>query len=413
MHFITTLMVFRDVSAMTAPQLVMRDPVTGFPREGHKGIPDVGPRRLIRPALRRSVPLDQPGAPDPPTPPHRIRSGPLVHSLLSIGLQPHGASCGQVSRSRASHGSRKGGALSMRIDFESDLVGIARQELGKAKVAQTLLLPDRDALVRFFVLQHRLLPPGPYEVEMSEEAVLSFALAREPLRVGILGLLSSAKRGASLWHYQSRRLIQGRFPPKMKPQDPEHDMLLNDWGIHHLHLGTKFDADGFAERTDTLAFVTIRDRTMFVIDFRPHSSSWSCIELLGITDRKWPRLLSVINGVLPSKEPWSEKRHQELRSAGLYSPVELNGRMVMPSGSAYATSGHSTSAIMRMDLTLQRLLQMEDFLKEGEASLQQAEQQGELEVHLQLGVDGRFEVISNGRRLLAEDGRGLAEKFGL
>jgi hypothetical protein len=42
--------------------------------------------------------------------------------------------------------------------------------------------------------------------------------------------------------------------------------MLNDWGIHHLHLGTKISKNtGFVERTGPLLFVKFEKNVAYFI----------------------------------------------------------------------------------------------------------------------------------------------------
>ena len=43
------------------------------------------------------------------------------------------------------------------------------------------------------------------------------------------------------------------------------DLLIADWGVHHLHLGTTVCADGFVERGDDLLFAAFGDDTAYLL----------------------------------------------------------------------------------------------------------------------------------------------------
>ena len=39
-----------------------------------------------------------------------------------------------------------------------------------------------------------------------------------------------------------------------------NDLLFDDWGIHHFHLGTNIEGDGFVNRTGPLLYIVLATR---------------------------------------------------------------------------------------------------------------------------------------------------------
>ena len=68
-------------------------------------------------------------------------------------------------------------------------------------------------------------------------------------RVGLDILEKAMESGSPLWPYLSKN-IKGGYQP---------DFLLNNWGIHHLHLGASRKSDGFVERTNELLYCRIEE----------------------------------------------------------------------------------------------------------------------------------------------------------
>lgn len=304
----------------------------------------------------------------------------------------------------------------MKIDFEADLVCVARRELEEWGV-ETLLLSNDELITRYFVLQHRVLDAGPYALHVSSEAMLSFirASCKPEVQRGIGSLLARARRREVLWPHQSRRLLaRTRVRGRSRPSDAQHDGLLNDWGIQHLHLGQAFATDGFVDRTSTLAFVMARQRDLYVIDFRKHpKGDWSDIDLLEIVEKHWPHVLPALNGVTGLTTP-AGLTHQQARNAGLTLAVQLStGRVLAPPGGGYSTSGHSFSAIARMDRFRNSVRQMEESLLTQQNELQEAIGTHELELHLDLDPATGLEVFANGKRLRSQTGERLPAMFSL
>ncbi|MEE9654116.1 hypothetical protein V4836_08085 [Kluyvera ascorbata] len=63
-----------------------------------------------------------------------------------------------------------------------------------------------------------------------------------------------------------------------------HDLLLNYWNIHHLHLSDVKYNNGFYERTGYVVFCVIYDNAVIIIDIMPHPTAqndgWFNIELI-------------------------------------------------------------------------------------------------------------------------------------
>lgn len=63
-----------------------------------------------------------------------------------------------------------------------------------------------------------------------------------------------------------------------------HDLLLNYWNIHHLHLSTEKYKNGFFERTGYVVFCLIYDNAVIIIDILPHPTAqndgWFNIDLI-------------------------------------------------------------------------------------------------------------------------------------
>ena len=78
-----------------------------------------------------------------------------------------------------------------------------------------------------------------------------------------------------------------------------NDALLNDWGIHHVHLGTTIDSDGFVTRTEPVLFARFDSANAYLIDVLPHGS-WSLQRLVKDLYDNWSASIKHfrINGVL-------------------------------------------------------------------------------------------------------------------
>lgn len=124
----------------------------------------------------------------------------------------------------------------------------------------------------------------------------------------------------------------------LKPYD---DMLLNDWGIHHFHLGESMEKDGFIKRTDELAFVIFNDDNAYIIAIQKHGN-WANQKFIEEIDKNWPNIIEhslAKNAESLSFSPTNEMQEQ-FRKLGLISPIQLsNGKIYLPIGGGYNING--------------------------------------------------------------------------
>lgn len=72
---------------------------------------------------------------------------------------------------------------------------------------------------------------------------------------------------------------------KASIKEDENDLLLNNWGIYHLHLG-KLDNNDFSDRTNLLLFIKIIDDNVYFLDIKEHGN-FSSIDFTKIMHNNW------------------------------------------------------------------------------------------------------------------------------
>jgi hypothetical protein len=140
--------------------------------------------------------------------------------------------------------------------------------------------------------------------------------------------------------------------PKNLNKRKDLDLLLNDWGIHHLHLSNKIDVDGFAKRQRTkeeeqLLFVVFTRDHAFLLDLASHGS-WTDTRLVEIAVRNWPqmRLFHSLD-VLPGPTQFSGDQIKEIRGAGLSTHIVVDGSVYISSTLGISSAG--TSSIVALE----------------------------------------------------------------
>lgn len=181
----------------------------------------------------------------------------------------------------------------------------------------------------------------PREPHMS--SVLAASAKRIQHAKAVEDITSKIAAGADLAEHLSERVKVAYVPTGSR--GPRHlrkdlDLLLADWGIHHLHLPTET-----RQRGDDLLFAAFTERDAYLIDILPHGL-WTKMSLIETIVREWPEsglVLRSQTGARPN-HTWNDEDRAELRNAGLAILVEVDGVACMPPS---ATLGGMPSVVAR------------------------------------------------------------------
>jgi hypothetical protein len=174
----------------------------------------------------------------------------------------------------------------------------------------------------------------------------------DKVEAGYRAVLEKARVGGALNPHPSRSIGSAAGV---------HDQLLNDWGMHHLHLGLALEPDGFVERTDELLFAIVHPTVMFLVAVGMHGD-WTVRRLLDAVNADWPHLLDGSRVPLAGPPPseWSEKNHRKARRKNVLAVSALStGEPIFAPGGGYASSGHSIAVSRRLITILDQTAQLE------------------------------------------------------
>lgn len=138
------------------------------------------------------------------------------------------------------------------------------------------------------------------------------------------------------------------------------DLLLNEWGIHHLHISMTPEADGFVKRDDPLLFAMFHPETAYPLDIGTHSS-FVDERLAVIAIENWPeaQLFLEIKGIqLRDGVPYSPEERRQMRSAGLFSLIPIGDKVFAPRG-GISSAGTSTAASLQTNHIIRTLRSFE------------------------------------------------------
>jgi hypothetical protein len=241
--------------------------------------------------------------------------------------------------------------MALDLDFVRDVTAIFRARIVALGYQVAPGLTDEDVRIRYLNLKHRLVPPRPRALHRAA----NFACPPDMQR-GLALVEGKITRGGDLRPHMSRGLVKIDYS----------DALLNDWGIHHFHLGTTIASDGFAARTGPLLFARITRDDAYLIDVKAHGA-WSSQDLLRQVYANWPdtmdrfRICGIIGlAYAPGNGPPTDAEIGQMRRAGVVVPHELApGAVYMPPGGGYATDGTSISVVRENDALVRQLRDVE------------------------------------------------------
>lgn len=175
--------------------------------------------------------------------------------------------------------------------------------------------------------------------------------------VAVKEVIHNIQNGISLTPRLSRQVAVYGYIESSSSKKFDKDLMLNDWGVHHLHLGTgPYSQDPrFIDRTDELMFVFFKSTEAYIIDIMPHGS-WTSEHIVRTAIKNWPSadLFPELKGVLPSSTSITERERAQLRKSHVATPIDIDGRVYMAPG-IISTAGISFYSVRATDQLLQDL----------------------------------------------------------
>ncbi|MFS4436807.1 hypothetical protein ACMA5I_01200 [Paracoccaceae bacterium GXU_MW_L88] len=208
-------------------------------------------------------------------------------------------------------------------------------------------MSTHELLVTWNNWEWRLIAKRPREVVVSPE-FRSNRVLKERAR-DIISVVRDIELGNDLTKYLSRGVRHGYVDVSRKKthQRRDLDLMLNDWGVHHLHISTVVQDDGFVERSDDIIFAIFRRDHVFLIDIMTHKD-WAKEHIMRVIVRNWPEMDFVrkLKGVVGLSRSISDEERLALRKVQANTPTEIDGK-VYAASEGMVTSGHSLRQSLR------------------------------------------------------------------
>lgn len=141
---------------------------------------------------------------------------------------------------------------------------------------------------------------------------------------------------------------------KLIEKTTKTDLMLSDWGVYHLHLGTQIE-NGFVKRAGPLLFARISGEYFYAIGVYDHTS-WTNGEIVETVHRNWPESVAhwVIQGV--KGETLTDEERAAVRKVHMNAFFLTNDETTYgPLGGGIVASGHSVFSVTQMDIEHDRL----------------------------------------------------------
>lgn len=236
-------------------------------------------------------------------------------------------------------------ALLVRANFVEDVRATVLRELS---TTWGVVPPDEasasDVCLALFAILHRMIEPKPRRVHRSRELLARMPKLAPDHAAAFDEIARALTQGTDVNHRQSKQIFRIGRP----------DALLNEWGIHHLHLGAKIEGDGFINRTGPLLFLFVQGAVVYLLDVWTHADGFARDEMLHLIDRNWPRVLDryELKGVSIDKNV-DESTRKVFRGKGVTTLfARKNGTVIGPPGGGYVTTGLPLSARLETDALL-------------------------------------------------------------
>lgn len=231
------------------------------------------------------------------------------------------------------------------LNFDEDIRQHVLANLPYASgYAQKLAALDpHELLIIYKNWLDRLVRPVPRAVHCSS-ALKANPLASDPAyKAPLEQIIEKLKTGTDVTPHLSRSVRIGYQPDTARKQRQDLDLLLNDWGVYHLHLSTKIERYGFVERTGPLLFAMFRPADAYLIEIVPHGG-WTRDRVMQIVAKDWPGagLVHEMKGVTPPSMSLSEQDRKVLRNKHVNAFFECDGKVYSPT-SGLTTAGTSVT----------------------------------------------------------------------
>ena len=251
----------------------------------------------------------------------------------------------------------------------SDLERLIRGQFDKHGITYDRVMTLHRLAARYFEMNIRRIQPVPRRVHFSDQTHVS------------LGELSRRDEDDTSAHdawaavFRLRQLlVEGTnvnaFLSTNIRSATGWDGLLWHYGMHHFHLCSELNRDGFVRRSAYLLFAIVAPLDAYFVDVRPHprprAVEWVSQNLLRIVHSSWPKLIeaNVLQGV--SGNELTDAEMHELRRKNVNYAMDVDGKAIAPLLGGLAGDGSSVLCTLMASRLVEDLRYHDEVLRNEE-----------------------------------------------
>jgi hypothetical protein len=237
------------------------------------------------------------------------------------------------------------------MDFYNDWIEELRQSLVNQGHQVVQSASGLDICKQYFGLLHRRVAPQPRKVVVSQE-------------------LKCPKEFEQRFDNFKTKVVQGdNLNPHLSREIKKPDKLLNEWGIHHFHLNTIVEADGFVKRSGPILFALVTSDTFYCLTVMEHGSKypevWSDQQIIEIIHSNWPILIEQYNSGLLTMDKVTRTERNQFRKSNVNTFVEVgDGTIYSLPGGGSMLDGSSMKIFMTHQQNAYLLSQKEQQIRD-------------------------------------------------
>jgi len=222
----------------------------------------------------------------------------------------------------------------LTLDFYGDYIASIKMTLSGLGYAPADDAEPQTVAFRYYNLFRRLVEPRPRKIEIAP--ALSSPSKHRP---GFEEVQRKIRDGVDLRPHLSTRLADLDYD----------DSMLNDWGIHHLHLGMGVMANGFANRTGPLLFARFERDAAYLLAIAAHGA-WTNTDFIECLHTNWPDVIASSRARGFSPDAITATQRANLRRKHANATVTTkDGTTYLPLGGGQMSSGVAMQVVVAAD----------------------------------------------------------------
>lgn len=237
--------------------------------------------------------------------------------------------------------------MKLEIDLFQGWKDILKEDLEKSGYNLSNI-EERNIPILYYNVKNRTIEEKHRTVNVSKE----FKCPRE-----LKGGWQFLKR-----HIESGRHLNAHLSKRVKKLNKK-DTMLDNWGVHHFHLGENMDGE-FVKQGNPLVFAVVREHVFYTIGIFKHGD-WAKQEIVEIIHNNWPYIIKdyKIEGV--DGDSYSEQEIKNLNENGSNILIKVkDGTVYSPMGGGRSLSGYNVKATYFQIATERLLRDIENRIQE-------------------------------------------------